>query len=190
MSTTSKPAGDATAAAAPGDARTETRDADVDVLALLRRQSVLFARLESLATKQRGLITADDATPLLGVLADRRRVTDDLTALAGMLKPFRVQWAQYRLGLPAGQRDEAERLWADAETRLQGVIDGDARDARLLSAKKETAARTIGATYSSRQALSAYAAHTATGGRLDTGGRSQDCAGGASRDTRFEEEAS
>ena len=54
------------------DQANDGRADDASVLALLRRQVSMYARLAALAGKQRGLIAKADATPLLRVLPERQ----------------------------------------------------------------------------------------------------------------------
>ncbi len=143
------------------------QDASVDVLALLKEQAALFAKLESVAAKQRGLITAGASAPLLALLAERQKLTLELTTLAGHLRPVRAAWDSYRAALNPDQQQEAADLWKEAERRLNGLASSDEQDARLLSAKKEGARRQIGATVACREAVSAYASPASTGVRID-----------------------
>ena len=68
-----------------------------DILGLLREQSALYARLESFAARQRSLVRADDTAPLLTLLADRQKLSVELTRLATRLAPVRRGWWSERL---------------------------------------------------------------------------------------------
>lgn len=107
------------------------------VLALLRDQAALYARLESIVERQRTLVTRDDTTPLLVLLADRQRLSRTLSDVGRQLAPVRHDWAAYRRRLDAAQRQEADRLVEETANRLRRVIESDERDARVLSARRD-----------------------------------------------------
>ncbi len=129
-----------------------------DVLPLLREQSSLYSKLEAVARKQRSLISLDDSRPLLDVLAQRQKLTTELTMIAGKLKHVREEWDAYTATLAAEDREEANRLVNDVKERLTRLVAQDEEDARLLSAKKEETACMLRATYTTAQAVSAYGA--------------------------------
>jgi hypothetical protein len=138
-----------------------------DVLTLLRRQASLYAGLESLATRQRSLVTEDEVSPLLGLLGERQKLSQELSVIATSLAPSRKEWAVYRRRFTPSQRTEAERLLQDINGRLQRIIETDEHDARVLSARKQAVAQTLRATHSTSQAISAYRAPTSRPRRLD-----------------------
>lgn len=129
-----------------------------DVLGLLRKQAALFGRLEQFAARQRGLVRADDAEPLLALLADRQRLSAELTGIAARLAPVRSAWQRFRESLTENQRAEADELVAESSQRLRRVIEGDEVDARLLSVKKQTLAGEMRAVSGVGQAISVYRA--------------------------------
>ena len=137
------------------------------VLDLLREQASLYAKLESMATRQRSLVTEDDVGPLLGLLADRQRLSDQLTKLSTRLTPVRREWETYRRCLSPTQQDEADRLLSDAGGRLRRIIESDEQDARVLSGRKQAVATALQATHSTSQALQAYRTPTGRSDRLD-----------------------
>lgn len=138
-----------------------------DVLNLLRRQRTLYTELESLASRQRALITGGDPNPLLVVLADRQKLSVQLTRLSHRLEPVRAAWERYRSQFDTVQRKEAESLLGEITNRLQRVIDRDEEDARLLSARKQGAAEALRASHSMSQAIAAYSSAGGSRGRLD-----------------------
>ena len=92
-----------------------------EILPLLREQIPLYSKLESYASRQRSLITGDDAGALLSLLADRQRISADLARVASKLDPVRREWARYRGRFTPAQRDEADRLLAEIHERLKRV---------------------------------------------------------------------
>ncbi len=135
----------------------QTHEAE-DVLGLLRRQAALFARLEQFASRQRALVRADDAGPLLSLLADRQKLSTELTGIAAQLAPVRARWSAFREELGDSQRTEADGLLRDCSLRLRRVIEGDEADARVLSVKKHATASELRAAHATGEALSAYRA--------------------------------
>src|SRR3990172_7486800 len=89
-----------------------------EVLGLLREQSALYTRLESFAARQRSLVRADDTAPLLMLLADRQRLSAELTRLATRLAPVRRGWTLFRERCSASQRAGADGLISVVSQRL------------------------------------------------------------------------
>ncbi len=137
------------------------------VLTLFREQASLYERLESLAARQRGLVLGEDTGPLLAVLAERAKLSQQLAAVGSRLAPIRKDWASYRERLSSEQRAEAERLLHEAGVRLRRVIESDEQDARVLAGRKHAVAESLSKTHLTSRAIRAY--RVADGGtkRLD-----------------------
>lgn len=142
-------------------------DSPDDVMHLLREQSSLYTKLESVSVRQRSLVTEDDVGPLLTLLTDRQRLSEQLHRIATRLAPVRREWESYRERFTPKQRSEAGRLLKEAGQRLRQLIDNDEQDARVLSGRKQAVARVLRTTHSTSQAISAYRAPTDRLGRLD-----------------------
>ena len=138
-----------------------------DVLTLLRKQASFYKRLESFASRQRGLVLGEDTGPLLAMLAERGKLSQQLAEVGSRLAPIRKDWISYRERLSSEQRAEAERLLHEAGARLQRVIESDEQDARVLSGRKQAVAESLSKTHVTSQAIHAY--RVADGGtkRLD-----------------------
>jgi len=141
--------------------QTASPDGPDEVLGLLREQASLYVRLEAFASRQRKLITTDESGPLLSLLADRQKLSTELTRLAVKLEPIRRGWVEYRGRLSPPQRAEADGLVSDAAQRLQRVIESDEQDARLLSLRKHSVADGLRAAHATGHALQAYRAPSA-----------------------------
>jgi hypothetical protein len=126
------------------------------VLEMLREQAALYGRLEDHARRQRLLVTGADATPLLGLLADRQRLSAELAELGAALTPVRVDWEMYRGALSEPERDEADQLVAQSAAALSRVIESDEEDARVLAARRSLTARELQSTRAGRAAMAAY----------------------------------
>ena len=138
-----------------------------EVMELLRDQASLYGRLESCASRQRSLITADDSSLLLSLLAARQKLATELTQISTRLAPVRRDWSSYRERLSSIERAEADRLLAETSECLGRVIESDEQDARLLSARKRFVAEGLRATHATGQALSAYRAPVQPGPRTE-----------------------
>jgi len=145
----------------------EVSEREGNILELLRLQAALYAKLESFAARQRALVTGDDVSPLLALLADRQKLSGQMAELGEVLRPVRRDWQTFRETLGPADRAEAERLLEETEARLKRMIEGDEHDARLLSVRKEVIARTLRATHTTSQAVSAYQAPSERCCRLD-----------------------
>lgn len=126
------------------------------MLDLLRQQASLFAKLESLAARQRRLVTSEDTRPLLALLADRQRISIELTSIAGHLEPVRRDWPAMRERLTNVERAEAERSLSESRERLQRIMDSDEQDARVLAARKQTVAAALRGAHDTGRAITAY----------------------------------
>lgn len=127
-----------------------------DLLAALREQATLFSRLEKCASQQRTLISDENPTPLLAVLADRQRLSVRLTEVSKRLQPVRQSWAAYRERMAPADRTEADRLLCESQECLRRVLISDEEDARLLNAKKQIVAGEMRSTHFGGQAVNAY----------------------------------
>ncbi len=151
-------------------ARVNDESAAQEALALLRRQALLFAKLESLAVKQGDLVSREDATPLLALLAERQRLAMDLSQIGQRLESARRNWVATRNALTPPEREEADGLLTQVRERMRRLIDNDERDARVLSARRESVATSLRQTQTVGKAVSAYRPHSVAGSasnRLD-----------------------
>ncbi len=138
-----------------------------ETVSLLRLQDSLYCELESLAGRQRSLVSKEDAGGLFALLADRQRLSDKLTEIAARLEPIRRNWADYREQLSPPQLAEAETLLTETRRRLQSVIERDEQDARVLSARKQAVAKALCAADATNRAISAYRVPSNRSGCLD-----------------------
>ncbi|MCH7807682.1 MAG: hypothetical protein IIB60_00535 [Planctomycetes bacterium] len=137
------------------------------VLDMLRRQRSLYTKLESVASRQRSLITSDEPSSLLALLADRQKLSVELRHIAMELEPVRREWDRVRRGFSSDQRDEAETLLGEIRQRLGRIIEGDEQDSKLLSARKQAAAAALRESHTTSEALAAYRAPVGGTERLD-----------------------
>lgn len=131
------------------------------VLVMLRRQAALYARLEDFARRQRDLVSADDSAPLLAVLADRQKLSAELSELGVRLAPYRRNWEVFRGALDERERGEVDRLVAETAACLRRVMEGDEQDVRRLSARRQLTVREMQSTRAGGTAIAAYRPMTA-----------------------------
>ncbi len=126
------------------------------VISLLREQAQLYEKLEKMGQRQRALISLDDTLPLLRLLADRQRVIESLSKVGELLRPVRSKWEVYSSRFNKAQKAEADELIASAQACVERLLAEDAKDAKLLSAKKEATAKSLRQVPTSNKAISAY----------------------------------
>jgi hypothetical protein len=126
-----------------------TADADlpnIDVQSffeLLTRHLGLYARLKSLVHRQRSLIAVDDPSALLELLADRKRITAELTVLATQLGPIPNQWRRIKPLLQQHQIIQAEEMLHALRTFLNDICSADQHDAQTLRVRKDRVASSL-----------------------------------------------
>lgn len=126
------------------------------VLDLLRKQVRLYEALQSLASKQRDLVTHEDTAPLLALLAARQRLAGKLKELGDQMAPIRLQWSIVSENMNDGDRAEADRLLGEVRAHLRRLIEQDETDARMLSARKQRVGQAMSAVRQGRSAIQAY----------------------------------
>ena len=149
------------------DAEFPTPETPEDTLALLVVQNALYGQLESLARRQRSLISGNDTGALLVLLAERQKLSEKLAEIAERLEPARRDWLNYQGRLTRSAREQADSLLAETRRRLRGVIEGDEEDARLLAARKQGIARDLSTVHAAGGAMSAYRVPSGGPGCLD-----------------------
>ena len=149
------------------ETRAGTEAKPEEVLQLLEEQAKLYEQLAVLAGRQRTLITADNAEPLLGILAQRQRLTTRIAHLADQLKPVREQWPAYRARLTPAQQQRADHLLTSVQQLLSRVMASDEQDAKLLKARKEATANGLRGNQANRAVLAAYQTPASERGRFD-----------------------
>jgi len=138
-----------------------------DVMTLLREQAVLYGRLEAYSRRQRQLVSEDDVGPLLTLLAERQKLSQELTMIASRLAPARHEWSVFRKRLTPEQQKEADTLIEAAGVGLRKVIAEDEQDARVLSGRRQVVAGTLQSAHTTGAALSAYRVPWPRASRLD-----------------------
>ena len=127
---------------------------------LFGRQLGLYRRLEQLADVQRKVIEIDDTRPLLQLLSERQKLTTALAELNAEITPYRERWSEVRQTLSAADGAALDGLVRETGDRLRRILENDAADTRLLAAKKNRMAQSLGELETGRRTLSAYGGAT------------------------------
>jgi len=143
-------------------------DGAEEVVPLLRKQALLFSRLEGFAQRQRMLVVQEDTRPLLALLAERQKLSLELARVSQELAPVRENWNSFRESLTVMERDEAAELLASIRESLSRVIESDEVDARRLGVRKQMVRQSMQNSQVKGVAAGAYqAARIPNGRRVD-----------------------
>ena len=135
------------------------------VMHLLRQQASMYTRLEEFSRRQRTLVAEEDTRPLLGLLADRQKLSLELAMVSRRLEPVREHWPRYRETMTADDRAEARALLDEMRACLARVIENDEQDARVLRVRKQMVGAALAESQSRSSAVVAYRATAAANGR-------------------------
>jgi len=125
---------------------------------LLSEQRDLYVRLGVLTDSQRALITGDEPERLLAVLGERQKLIDRLERLAERMRPHRQRWPQLRSELAPADAEQVDRLLAEVDALLAGILEKDKADTQLLAARKGAVGQAMATLKTGKQAKAAYAA--------------------------------
>ena len=136
-----------------------TSDASTDwsssLLGALEGQERLLDELAPLAERQAELVKSGETEALFGLLAQRQRIIERLVS------------AQERLASLTGDQERLQSLDDDRRTRIRRLIarigeglsrimDGDARDQRVLASARQRIANEIASVGAARHVREAY----------------------------------
>ena len=124
---------------------------------LLSQQRELYLRLADLSARQRGMISGDRPEALLNILTERQDLIIGLAWINELLSPYRQDWNSTFNGLPAQARQRATALLDEINATLRTIIQADQEDGALLSARKQSLARSLSEVDGGRAAGAAYA---------------------------------
>lgn len=129
-----------------------------DLVTLLEEQRDLYRELRELGSRQRPLISADDAEPLLALLRGRQELITRLMRVQTELGPHRRVWRERLASLPPVQRDCVLRLVKESDALLESILQEDQEDSALLTSRKQMLAVGV------RNVSGAQAVHAAYAG--------------------------
>lgn len=129
---------------------------------ILGRQVELYRTLDELSQRQSSFIEEGETESLIGVLAQRQVVVDQLASLNDEMQPMQAMWRTRGNELPAGLRDSI-RGQLDVLASLVGAIQSrDAEDGQRLEREKARIQRELEGTTTGRTAVSAYGRRSPT----------------------------
>ena len=125
-------------------------------LSLIEEQAEVCQRIARTADGQRGLISGDDPSALVALLADRQKLTNRLGVLSGRVGMMQARWRELREVVPEAQRRRAEGLARRIAETLRDVMERDEEDVQRLRVRKLEAERELSDVSRERGALDAY----------------------------------
>lgn len=126
------------------------------ILPILERQRSLYEKLRALSERQSSYVAEGDAGPLLGVLAARQTVIEELARIHEQLKPVRPRWREVFGKLSLDEQKRAMKLVDDMEKDLFSVIASDEADRKKLKATRDDVAGQLAQTGKQNAAVNAY----------------------------------
>ncbi len=146
-------------------AQTSVISHDVPALIkLLEQQCQLYEQLASLSEQQTALIAGDLATTdsdaagqhLLGLLAQRQRLIDQIAVTSKQLAPYRADWAALWRDLSSHDRCRIGPMVDRLEQLLAGIIKQDDLDQQRLKQTQTRAGRELKQLATAGNAVNAY----------------------------------
>lgn len=133
------------------------------VAGLLERQSRLCERLESLSREQAGHVKEGRGDALVGVLADRQHIIDEVLEVGAALDPFRAARAQLLRRLGPAERTAVEMKIEQIASSIERVRVQDEADRAELEARRRGVADELAGLVRGRGAVAAYRGHSGVG---------------------------
>jgi hypothetical protein len=151
-----------TASLSASSVHASPQDFDIPrLLLLLQRQRDLYTQLRGLSADQSDHVQRGSAEALLGILAQRQRLIDELAAINEELGPYRQSWGRVWQQVPQAQQPQVNALLAELDGLLKGIIDQDERDRRQLQAAKQQVGHELKKMSAGNNAVGAYNRRTA-----------------------------
>ncbi|MFN7022059.1 MAG: hypothetical protein ACK4WH_12130 [Phycisphaerales bacterium] len=143
------------------------------VVGLLDRQRALCERLEMLSREQAGHVKEARADALVGVLADRQRVIDEVISVNDQLEPFRSRRERLMQRLSPNEQLTIDSRVEQITSSIERVRVQDEADRAALEERRRGVADELTGLVRGRGAVAAYGSglRQEAGGGLDLGGR-------------------
>ncbi|MFA9478639.1 flagellar export chaperone FlgN [Phycisphaerales bacterium AB-hyl4] len=129
----------------------------------LTQQRDHYAQLKQLADRQAALIAEGETEQLLGVLAQRQQLVDELGRLSEEIAPYRERWAQLSASLGDGDRQRVNALIESVEGLIEQIIEQDDRDRQQLQTAREQVGNQVKQVHHAGRAVNAYRAAPVAG---------------------------
>jgi len=125
---------------------------------VLGRQVGLYEELDRLGGQQSELVQAGDADRLIGLLARRQELIDQVTELNRELEPFTSQWETLVERLPSRHREQIQAQIARLGELVETITRRDKADHEALETRRAALASDMNSLGRSRAAVAAYGA--------------------------------
>ncbi|MEX0744253.1 MAG: flagellar export chaperone FlgN [Phycisphaeraceae bacterium] len=129
----------------------------------LTQQRDRYEQLKQLASRQAALIEQGETEQLLGVLAQRQQLVDELGRLSTEIAPYRERWGELSAALSEADRQRVNGLIESVERLLEQIIEQDDRDRQQLQAARDQVGNEVKQTHHAGRAMNAYRAVPAAG---------------------------
>ncbi len=126
------------------------------VTRLLDRQLGLYARLDELSKSQTAHIEGDETDALLGVLARRQTVIEEITGVNAELGPFRDRWESLARALNDDEKSQLRGRFEALETLVNSISQRDEEDRRTLEQRRRSVGSELESLTRGRGAVAAY----------------------------------
>lgn len=103
---------------------------------LLDQQRRIYSHLEQMSARQTHLVQAGQTEPLLTLLAQRQRLIDQLTQVAGNIEPFKKDWPALFAQLDLVSRGRIQSLINQVQELLGRIMSADERDRVALTEQR------------------------------------------------------
>jgi hypothetical protein len=123
---------------------------------LLTKQIELCRRLSSLAERQRSCIEDENPDALLGVLAERQAVINELREAAEEAAPLREKWSKTRFDEQAAKIEGVRACINELTGLMREIAERDAEDRQRLDRARNALAGRLAGVAKSRGAIAAY----------------------------------
>ena len=133
------------------------------VLDALEEQVGCYRRLARLVELQHEHVRQSRTEELLGVLAQRQQVLDQVVGLEQSLQPAKGRWNEYLGELAPEDRERGRGLLAESRQLLEQITTADRNDALVLQQRKLNVGKQLKQAAAARGASLRYAAVAGTG---------------------------
>lgn len=129
----------------------------------MKRQRDIYEQLHHLGNQQSDLIETGATEALLGLLSQRQKLVDELTAVHGDLEPYRNDWQRFWDGLTEPHQQEVGALIKRVEELLGSIIEKDDQARQHLEQAKGMVSGQLDQTAHAGVAVRAYKSPAVTG---------------------------
>lgn len=133
---------------------------------VLGAQTELYGQLDGLCEQQRGLVEAGDIDRLAGLLAERSKVIERLSAAAESFTPFAELWAHVEQAADEAALRDARRRIDAISAMASSIARRDAEDGAEIRTRRDELADKLAGNTKSRAATNAYAGPRPSGPRF------------------------